>query len=114
MTIYNLIWDFDGTLYDTYPRIIDSFDKVINGKYGQKVSYKQLLKLVLIDTKYCANVLAEKTNIDAGSLLQEVRKYYDGNKDVYEGIFSKAKMILEELENIKHFIVTHRDKKSTY
>ena len=79
----NIIWDFDGTLYDTYPRILDSFNKIINGKYNQNIFINDLLDLILIDTKYCAKILSEKINVNNTILLNEIRKHYETNDEIY-------------------------------
>jgi len=109
----NIIWDFDGTLYDTYPRILDSFNKIINGKYNQNIFINDLLDLILIDTKYCAKILSEKINVNNTILLNEIRKHYETNDEIYEGIFPQAMEFITKENEVKHFLVTHRERKST-
>ncbi|GAA0322304.1 HAD-IA family hydrolase [Bacillus carboniphilus] len=38
----NLLWDFDGTLFDTYPLYVRLLDEVLDGKVDKEELYKQL------------------------------------------------------------------------
>lgn len=110
----SIIWDFDGTIYDTYPRIVDSFDQVINGKYHLGYSLLELRNMIFVDTKYCAKMIAEKHNMAQESLLREVRAYYDLESRINECVFESAKAYIQStLGLVSHYLVTHRDKQST-
>lgn len=110
----SIIWDFDGTIYDAYPRIIDSFNQVINGKYHFKYSLFELKSMILVDTKYCTEVIAEKHNINQDNLLKEIRAYYDLESRIHEGVFESAKDYIQSTSGVvNHYLVTHRDKQST-
>jgi HAD superfamily hydrolase (TIGR01549 family) len=110
----SIIWDFDGTIYDTYPRIVDSFDQVINGKYHFSYSLFELRSMIFVDTKYCAKMIAEKHNMSQESLLREVRAYYDLESRINESVFESAKDYIQStLDSVRHYLVTHRDKQST-
>lgn len=107
----NIIWDFDGTIFNTYPRIFSAFDSVLNSKYGLNIPIERIEELVYIDTKHCAKVIAQENNFDFQSLLNEIRQFYDKNGEV-EKVFSEVIPILKDKVNHKHFLVTHRDYKT--
>jgi beta-phosphoglucomutase-like phosphatase (HAD superfamily) len=50
-----IIWDFDGTLYDTCPRIFASFNNNINCNYRLNIDLERMKSPILIDTKYCVD-----------------------------------------------------------
>lgn len=107
----NIIWDFDGTIFNTYPRIFNAFDSVLNSKYGLNIPFERIEDLVYIDTKHCAKLIAQENNLDFESLLKEIRQFYDENGEA-EKVFSEVIPILEDKVNHQHFLVTHGDYKS--
>lgn len=107
----NIIWDFDGTIFDTYPRIFNAFDFIFNEKYHLNVSMERIEELVLLDTKECVKVIAKENEMEQDSLLREVRLRYDNHGDK-ESVFPEVLPILKDLDNYKHFLVTHRDRSS--
>ena len=110
----SIIWDFDGTIYDTYPRIVDSFDQIMNGKYHFGYSLLDLRNMIFVDTKYCVRMIAEEYNLEQELLLREVRAYYDLESKVSEYVFESAKRYIQStLGKVRHYLVTHRDKQST-
>ena len=110
----SIIWDFDGTIYDAYPRIIDSCNQLINGNYHFGYSLFELKNMIFVDTKYCIKMIAERHNMDQASLLREVRDYYDLESRVNECVFESAKGYIQStLGLVSHYLVTHRDKQST-
>ncbi|WP_078548256.1 HAD-IA family hydrolase [Litchfieldia alkalitelluris] len=38
----NILWDFDGTLFDTYPVFTDLFSKILSDGYAREEIYKEL------------------------------------------------------------------------
>lgn len=107
----NIIWDFDGTIYNTYPRILNAFDVVLNSKYELDISLERIEDLVFIDTKYCAKVVAEENSLDYELLLDKIRSYYDQNGET-ENVFPEVIPILKDGISYNHFLVTHRDRRS--
>jgi len=109
--IVNLIWDFDGTIFDTYPRILNAFDAIVNGKYHLNVSSTRMEDLVFVDTKHCARVISEEHTLDADALLSEIRAYYDHHGSE-ETLLPGIKALITRNDHRKHFLVTHRDRAS--
>src|SRR5512145_326871 len=101
----NIIWDFDGTLFDTYPAILKAFHTVLNEKHGLGVAERRMEDLVYISTKHCAEVLAGEYGMEYAALLNEVRKYYDQYAEE-ERAFAEAKNVLLITDGKRHFLVT--------
>lgn len=107
----NLIWDFDGTIYNSYPRILNAFDMVVNKKYQHNVALTRLEDLIYVDTKVCAKAIATDFGHEYEALLKEIRDYYDMNGQP-EAVFPSAKKILLQTHRHRHYLVTHRDRQS--
>jgi HAD superfamily hydrolase (TIGR01549 family) len=111
--IKNLIWDFDGTLFNTYPAMIYAFRKALQDRNIEerdkhildymKVSFSTAIKhftdLYVLDNKFVEDYM-----------------YYEKNSDLNKIVpFPYAKKICEGFKNNggKNFIFTHREEKST-
>ncbi len=69
MRFAHFIWDFDGTLFDSYPRITRAFIKALNG-LGIEAGYGETLALLKVTLRRAAEVLAP------GSDYEEVLTLY--------------------------------------
>ena len=57
MKFTGFFWDFDGTLFDTYPRINRAMQKAF-AEIGMQVSIEQLLPLTKVSLPHTAQTLA--------------------------------------------------------
>jgi phosphoglycolate phosphatase-like HAD superfamily hydrolase len=64
MTYRLLIWDFDGTLFDTYPAIVDALLRTLEG-YGVHEDYDDVLALARVTLGSCQDTLIERHNLPA-------------------------------------------------
>lgn len=110
----HIIWDFDGTLYDTYGAIVESFIKNLSFSYGINLGEEYILDLVKVDTKHCAKVIADNYGLNEKELLTSTRKFYD-QLDIYkQNIFPFVVELCEQISKNGgyNFLVTHRDNSS--
>ncbi|MGM0301940.1 hypothetical protein IGI66_001539 [Enterococcus sp. AZ048] len=107
----NYIWDFDGTLYDTYPIMLKALMKTFNDfdlQKDEKLVYKKIkeesIRQMILDWKLPAPE------------FDRVYHAYEAqdNKDSYP--FEETKDMLKELQEkgVQHFILTHRTVDSTW
>lgn len=87
----NILWDFDGTLFDTYPAYTKAFSKVLGDKVDQeeiyknlKVSYSHAIQFYNISDKQEEEIKRVKKNLSPGNMkpfdmVEEVLKYADKN-----------------------------------
>ncbi|MFC4771662.1 HAD-IA family hydrolase [Enterococcus hermanniensis] len=107
----NFIWDFDGTLYDTYPIMMQALMKTFkdfNIERDETIIYRKIkeesIRQMIIDWKL--------------PVPDFYRVYHDyeakQNKDSFP--FNETREMLEELQAIggQHFILTHRTVESTW
>ena len=112
--IKNLIWDLDGTLFDTYPAFTQAFVSVITG-YSQSVDETNVLRLARIGLGYCATQLATQYNLSEEDIMQGFQAEYSKidfeTQMLMPGALDVCKFILSN--SGVNVIVTHRGKKST-
>ncbi len=114
MKIQNIIWDFDGTLFDTYSAITKAFQQTLLDNYEVDKNAAYIYDLCKIDTKHCASVLAKETSIDAQDILNDARHNYDRISNAEQRPFPHVRDVCEKVrtQGGTNFIVTHRDRKS--
>ncbi len=114
MKLNNIIWDFDGTLFDTDAAIVSSFAEVLRSNYGLIESVPRIEALVKIDTKHCARVLSDEYSVDYLKLLSQARSTYDEIGLELQTPLDGAQACCEKVLVLggKNVIVTHRDKAS--
>jgi len=110
MKIKNIIWDFDGTLFNTYPAMIKAFDLALKD-FNVIEDRNVLEKRIKITVRGALEHYNQTYGID-GELLFEKFTEYDHKDDCFKLImpFENAKATIEKLNDmgIKNFILTHR------
>lgn len=108
------IWDYDGTLFDTYPAIISTYQEVLKKEYGVDSDFKEILSWAYVSLNYCSESIANKFGINLNEFRMKFGKLYSENPVKEEPPFTGAKVICELIKSVggKNYIITHRDKKS--
>jgi HAD superfamily hydrolase (TIGR01549 family) len=113
--IWNLIWDVDGTLFDTYPAIITAFGRAL-AVFGVGVAGEEMQALADISMKHCSETLAARFNLPLEELnqryLEEYRGFSLSQQPPYPGVFQVCQHILDR--GGCNVIVTHRRPESTH
>ena len=98
----NILWDFDGTLFDTYPALVEGIVKL-----SQKdLERSEVLKWLKIDSK-----TAFKHYCLSEDLREEFQKLHINYSKLHSRPFDHLEDVLASVDN--NIIVTHRDKEST-
>lgn len=110
----NIIWDFDGTLFDTDGAIVSSFLSVLREKYGIYENENKIRRFIKIDTKECAESLSSEYGLNKALLLSEAREEYDRLGIEAQRPISGASSVCEKVIESGgiNALVTHRDKAS--
>jgi phosphoglycolate phosphatase-like HAD superfamily hydrolase len=111
---HNIIWDVDGTLFDTYPAITRAFQAGLND-FGKVDDYDSISKLAKVSLGHCSQVLAEKHHLDFASLEQSVDYYFARMQPEDCPPFAGVLKICKYVHSTggKNVIVTHRGRKGT-
>lgn len=98
----NILWDFDGTLFDTYPSIVEGFVQLTN----QDLDHSEVLKVLKKDSKFAFKYYGIDEN-----RRPEFQKLHNDYSKKSSRPFEHLEDVLSTVEN--NIIVTHRDKEST-
>ncbi len=67
---YYLIWDADGTLFDTYPALAKSIHSALR-EMGKNEAFEEVERLARVTMSHCYGTLSERHGVD-GDALREV------------------------------------------
>jgi HAD superfamily hydrolase (TIGR01549 family) len=98
----NVLWDFDGTLFDTYPALVEGFVNLSQ----QDLDRSEVLKWLKIDSK----TAFKHYGIDEGQ-REEYQKLHNYYSKMNSRPFDYLEDVLSSVDN--NIIVTHRDMEST-
>lgn len=97
----NLLWDFDGTLFDTYPALVEGFVSLSK----QDLDRAEVLRWLKKDSK---------TAFKHYGISEDLRGEYQRLYNLHSVNSQPFDHIEEVLASVDHnFIVTHREKEST-
>lgn len=106
------IWDFDGTLFDSYPHMAFSFQRALND-LGYSQTTDEILLHMKTSTSTCIRYYQEKYGL--GEELREKYKYYEDNEIIVPiKPFPYVRDVLSKIVELggKNYLYTHRDKKA--
>ncbi len=115
--IKNIIWDFDGTLIDTYPQILECYKRLIKNNHID-ITIEEVFKILKanssIETLEHLSNLCNKTPLE----LREEYTIYSKEEDVLKtaSAMSYSIELCEFIKSngLKNYIVTNRDDTALY
>lgn len=113
MLIKSLIWDADGTLFDTYPPIYRSVELAL-ASFGISVERQVVIRLAQVDMATCFDVLAQEYTLDVDDLIERYRTFRSQNPSDRQPLYTGLREFCEAFIACggRHYIVTHRDRAS--
>ena len=107
----NYIWDFDGTLFDTYPAMVDGAWQALKD-FGISMDKNEIYFKM---KKYSTSYLINESNLNAKEFNELFHRYEKESTEVSRP-FPETKQVLEMLKDNggRHFILTHRLTESTW
>ncbi len=110
----NIIWDVDGTLFDTYPLIAQAFRAALND-LGADAPLDWIESLSRISFSFCAAALAEKCQHAPDMILNHFKEHYAGMSALDNPPFPGVVTLCQYIVSLggKNVIVTHRSSRGT-
>ena len=108
MMIKHIIWDFDGTLFDSYPGMVNAFLRALK-KYEIAAEYDEVLKLFLNSEKTAVQYYQNQFLL--GEELTEVYQDEKSHIDLSNMLpFPYAKEVCQKIKEAGryNYILTHR------
>lgn len=105
----HIIWDFDGTLFDTYPIIIGAFQKAL-GDFGVNPEREFVYEKLKISVPYAVKFFSDLYSLDKEKLAGLYRSYSVGYGPETVKPFPYAEEFCSDFKRHggTHFIFTHR------
>jgi phosphoglycolate phosphatase-like HAD superfamily hydrolase len=111
--IKNIIWDLDGTLFDTYPAFIEAFLAALSD-FQHSADPEWVMSLAKINFSHCASVLASHFHLTQEEVERAFWRHYSAIPLEIQGLMPGAKDLCEYIVRTggMNVIVTHRDRLS--
>jgi phosphoglycolate phosphatase-like HAD superfamily hydrolase len=107
--IQHLIWDVDGTLFDTYPAIAQSFQAAARD-LGAAASYDEVIRLAQVSVDHCVTTLSNTYALPADQLEELFAHHYQTVAPEDQPLFAGVEAVCEHIRSRGglNLIVTHR------
>ena len=109
----HLIWDVDGTIFDTYPAFARAFGMVLDG-LGVTAPSDWISGLCRQSLHLCANTVAREFDADVDGILSGFQAYYATipaqDQPPFPGVIEVCAYVCAT--GGRNFIVTHRGRQS--
>jgi HAD superfamily hydrolase (TIGR01509 family) len=114
MTRY-IIWDFDGTLLDTYPEIARTINQAL-ATFGKTISLERVTELSSISLDFCISELSKEFDLSKQALNAQFELAYTTVNPKEQKPFPHVAEVCKNVQSFggQNFIVTHRRKKSLF
>ena len=98
----HLIWDFDGTLYDTYSQITGALLQALDDYHCRGVSPQEAYGLLKVSVYHACCVYAERYALTTDELLTAFQKYHRAEKQFYPSHDAKLCLLTTRSMGCKH------------
>lgn len=108
--IRHFVWDFDGTLFDTYPVIIENLDLAL-GEFGYGCEPLEAMKLLLGRLAHAQKFYAEKFGIPMEALVAAYERHHSrANRELRAQPMAGVREVLEAIQasGRHNYIFSHR------
>ena len=105
----NVIWDVDGTLFDTYPAISHAF-RIALARFGKDAPIELVMELAKCSLSHCLATLAAMTDVPEPSLDQEFDRCHAQVQFADQPPFPAVIDVCQYVLSVsgKNVVVTHR------
>lgn len=105
-----IIWDFDGTLHDTYPGITQAFEEALRD-YDIEEDRKKIFKEVKKSIRHAKKYFADKYSLNEESLNDSYKGHARKLPPALMAPYPYAREVCTAFKNAggRNFIYTHRD-----
>ena len=113
--IRHFIWDFDGTLFDTYPVIIENLNLALD-RYGHSCDPVEAMGLMLTRIATAQRHYAAKFGIDLAALVEDYERHHQtANAQLRAEPMAGIREVLEAIQasGRNNYIFSHRKPEET-
>lgn len=113
--IRHFIWDFDGTLFDTYPTIIEILRSAL-GQFSHDCDPIEAMQLMMNNIAFARNHYADQFGINREALKEVYMRFHHKLIPQFSATpFAGVREVLDRIEKSGrcNYIFTHRDSAET-
>jgi phosphoglycolate phosphatase-like HAD superfamily hydrolase len=110
----NIIWDVDGTLFDTYPSMAAAMQAAL-ADFGVAMERDPLEALARVSVDHCITAVSEAHDLDLAVLLEAFIRHYAQTRPEDQPPFPGVRAVCAAVcaAGGKNAIVTHRRRETT-
>ena len=114
VVIRNILWDVDGTLFDTYPAITYAISKTLN-EMGLSVALNMIDGLARQSLSHCIGTLSQRFKLDPNLLNRQFAEFYRTISPARQPPFPGVNEVCEFIHQNggMNIAITHRGLEST-
>ena len=108
--IRHFIWDFDGTLFDTYPVIIEDLNLALR-EFGFGCDFPETMKLMLTNLGHAQSFYAAQFSIPRDAVAAAYERYHEtSNRELQAKPMAGVREVLAAIcaSGRKNYIFSHR------
>jgi HAD superfamily hydrolase (TIGR01509 family) len=112
--INSIIWDVDGTLFDTYPAFTNAYCRTVRDLHAV-VPVNHISRLARLSLSHCAEVLSQQYDLDETVVKDGFQALYAGIAPQNQPPFKGVEDVLDWVKSLGgvNLIATHRGRQST-
>ena len=111
--VRHLFWDFDGTLYDSYPNVTHAFLCTLDELgCSALVTPREALSLLKVSVFSAAQHCAGMAGLDAARVMEVFARYHarESGFAPYAGLGECLRTL--HAAGVRHYLYTHRDRRA--
>ncbi len=114
--IRHILWDFDGTLFDTYPAFAQAYSAALKNLGAPPQPMERLAELARESLEGAGKVLAKENNLDVQAVLEVFHSAYAAIPPEMQPLFPYAREVCQHIVDCGglNLLATHRGRVSTY
>lgn len=109
MKYTDIAWDFDGTLFDSYPNCVNEYKELLRS-YGHEETEEAIMEKIVITSRHARDFFAEKYGLDSDELRRKFKGFKSFRPEAVKP-YPGVEAVLKEIQDRgrRNILFTNRD-----